>query len=313
MGKKDSPALYEVMTRRSGDGPSRAVNIPKWWQSIKPAMAALRPAVEKHVTDRLSPKKKRKAKAPDTPETLRFLRVVPQADADATEESPTNGRRTLLQLRSGRLEFSLNPVNGAILAGGLLLALFTSYQLGSLWMSSGSEPTVAAGDEASGESIAAVLNSSPKPQVLSPAPSSMLGAQRPSPTRSAEPDQSPRFALAGLRPDAEAPQRQNQPPERKSGLNYVVLESFNAADRDEAIHAGQWLAETQGIATTLETSGRWVQLVGLEGFDYSKPGDKERCHRYIENVKRLGQAYKRAFQGKRTIRYGFLAPVAKRF
>jgi hypothetical protein len=207
-----------------------------------------------------------------------------------------------MRIRGGRVELSLSPVSAAIVVGVAFLAVFTSYQLGSGLQpaapvgplaGTGSDQPVDAGERVS------------RTGTTDAAPPRLSSVKTTTPRKVERRRNVPLTKLPAL--------SNLEPARRVAGLNYVILESFQVAHRDDAVHAQDWFAQTQGIRTTLEKSGqRWL-LIGTEGFDYGKAGEKARCQRYCETIKALGKAYRREFAGQYTIRYFFQSPMVKKY
>lgn len=278
---KNSTALYEVIDKRSDPKPPARQTVPGWWRS-KVASSSWRPS-----SARSAGKKPKSAPPP---------RPVSTTDEQVADRPP------FVQIRGGRVELSLNPVSSAIMVGVVFLAVFTSYQLGS-----GLQPAAP---------VASLAGADSDRTTGVEEPVTRAGTTDPVPTR-----------LSGIKPTPrrEVEQRRNmpltrlpvlsdlKPARRVAGLNYVILESFQVAHRDDAVHAQDWFAQSQGIRTTLEKSGQRWQLISTEGFDYDKASDKDRCQQFCETIKALGRAYKREFAGRLVIRYGFQSPMVKKF
>ena len=279
--RKDSTALYEVISNRADETEAAKLKVPGWWRS-----KAATPS-------RRSSSVKPKPEPAPRPQP----RPVSTTDEDVADRPP------FMQVREGRVELSLSPVSVAIVVGVVFLAVFTSYQLGSGFQSAAPMVPLAGMDS---DQTADAGQRTARASTADAAPPRLSGLKPTGSRKKVEPPGN--VPLTGLPALSEL-----EPARRVAGQNYVILESFQVADRDDAVHAQGWFAESQGIRTTLEKSGQWWQLISTEGFDYSKAGEKSRCTRFCETIQKLGQAYKREFAGRYRIRYGFQSPMPKKY
>ena len=309
---KHAPALFEVIKsqeqQRKQD--SGRLALPKWWRSgggegdepvdvegeeaeatgvAEPeVVVADREAAVPVVEPQPAPRKPAPVlEVPATPTTPVPRAAIPisgggaggidRDDDGLLEPAPWIG------VRSGRLEISLTLINAVVVAGGILLALLCSYQVGARF--GGPEPAVTSGEEAE----------TPDSSLLD------VGSQEGAGETNTGSDGS-RAGLGPLSPAGDAA--------RSPGLNYVLVQGFKPEHEDDAWHAQQWLAE-QGVATTVERArgNRGWLLITVEGFDYSE----DLAQRWEERIQNLGQLYKDAYKGKREIRYDFRAPLVQRW
>ncbi len=324
---KHAPALFEVINKQQEVRKEGRVPLPKWWKG-RDAAASEPEAPDAHSPGEAAdgshdPGGPTAPSAGPAPSPLAPPAAPESADASTIERSRPARRmvaipgdppddeapqRPIFSLHAGRLELSLNPVNGAIAAGVLLLTIYVGFELGR---SAGRQTPltgVSAGATSLDDTSAPPVNQdvlkigqpgggSPPPKPITPARPGTAGIQA---------------APPGPRPQP-VPANPELASERVPGLNYVVLESFADSDRADAEHAQAWFQQAKGIGTTIERKGDRWQLVTTRGYDWTSPVDKSEAERFSSSVPKLGQEYKAAFAGKRQIRYLFKDAVIRKW
>lgn len=195
----------------------------------------------------------------------------------------------VVQMDSGRVILSLNPVNAALVAGALLIVVFSSYLLGQRY---GGSPQQTAQTKPPDE-VEKALNSPPDPKSLTPHPTEKR-------TRTPRRETTPANVTNPVTPKPATPDKPVTPVVppasnetvsggRAAGAHYVVLETFKETDRQAAEFARDWLAANRDIKTTVEVRGGRVILASVDTFDYAKPGEEAKARQYIESIKKIGK------------------------
>jgi len=317
---KYAPALFEVIRDNKDAKPSGKLAVPKWWKGDKS------PAVHD-----ASAEKPQQA----TPPGPRLLRpdVVGEKAASTTEPaSPSTWRGRarseekdpsrlenvgceyppVIRMNDGRIELSLNLVSAAVVLGVLVLTLFTTFELGRKVASPVTPTAQASRTPDSADTIKAALKLPPNANVLSIGGATALRAERAAGSQSRGKTNVKKW---GWQPAVGQPLPSpatllQEPVQRVSGLNYVILDQFKPDHKNAAEFAQKWLAEKYGIRTTLERSktGRDWRLVSVEGF-----GQSAEYLPYCEKIRSLGKDLKRTLIEARLPVYGFTAPLAKKW
>lgn len=291
---KYAPALYEVINQKKDSTPTGRLKPPKWWKSGKEMPAKKAEAQTSELTTP-EPAVPEPAAKPQT------AAPTPKASVPSIPPEDRPAHPTILRVGSGRLEISLNPVNTIVVVGVLLLALFSSYQIGR-GVSNIAAP-VAAGNLAdnSGDEIEQALAQMPNAKVLD------VGSKRSARDRTASPG---RTSPAGIAPK-QSPAAAEIPAGPQPGLNYVILDSYKLDHKPSADYVQRWLERKYGLATMLQKRGKYWQLVCLNGFDYSKPGEKEQCLKFCKDIQSLGDECKKELIKADLVVYKFARPLPK--
>jgi hypothetical protein len=221
--------------------------------------------------------------------------------ATADQEAEAGLWERLVHLDEGRVVLTLTPVNLSFVAGGVLIALFAAFMVGrSTQATPPSARDLAFSEEVLG--VEAMRAKEPDPSVLGPGAverDETGSGKRPVPTLTA--------SSGGAGPDGGETLRSG----RQVGLNYILLQYFYEGDREDAEHAGQWLA-SKGVETTLEPSSEnngWL-LITTRGFDYHDPNGKPAAEEFREAIIRLGKQYRAEFGAQ--ARYTFHDPMIRK-
>ncbi len=328
---KYSPALFEVINKQRSTG---KLGVPKWWKGLggsgedKDAKATV-PAggeqdaqpvdpqilAETESTESLEPAESRPGHFAE-PDQLPAGSLV-----DAIEAAPVRAfagsdelpkvqpprpmaaapAPGLFRLMAGRVQISLNPIQASVFGGILLIALIASFELGRGFGKGSS--TAAGGPDA----LSAALKEKPNGAVLSspgnvevPPPragNAAVPAAKSSGTANAAvggADQS-----GGLVP----------------GRHYVVLDTYKRDHLKSAEHTRDWLLSAHKIETMVYSSMNkdTYVLITRAGFDYSTPGEKEKCEQLVEHFKALGPECRKELYKAELPVYNFKSPLIKKY
>ncbi len=307
---KHAPALFELIDQKQKAPRTGRLELPRWWkrgqqgqvdkpdegkvEPTEPAPAA--PETPVHaVTEAPSAEPPAAAEVKPTefhsPAALRTPTSGSAITAEETRDVSSPGSERIVRVDHGRLNFSLNYVNIAVLAFGLLVVVLISILIGSKMGGGATDtPTLPGQMETMGSlELDEAIPGTPRPQTLEVGPRS-----------DRETRQLPGTAERSITPPAAGGQ-----PGRVSGRNYVVIEGFQLQHREEAEAAREWL-KSQGVLSTLERTdkGRLV-LISVDGFS-----GESSAKPFIDKIKELGKKYKQEFAGK--AQYSFHAPYVTR-
>ncbi len=313
---KYAPALFEVINARQDAKSGTRLSLPKWWKregqpDAPPAEETPAPAEE--TPPGVPPEPMDEAPepgpaalaatpsaAPASPPALPAAPVREAARPPMALEDEGLDAPPIVQLRAGRLALSLNPVSAAVMAGVVLIALFTSYQLGrSSGFTAGSRTAAA---PASQDEMDRLLNGPAKPEVIKnvapqPRPRSTV-SQTP-----ARPAAGPAPTAAVKNPPAAAPPVVAPKP---AGGRHVLIESFKADHGQSAEFAQTWLAE-KGYQTRLEKREDAWRLYSQESFE-----DDAQAGRYVEAMRQIGPQLNSALSKAKLPNYRLTSPIQVR-
>jgi len=140
--KKDSMALFEVISnqRDTSDGPN--VSIPRWMG--KPAEPELAQPVEAPVAEPVAPEPAAPVAKPPKPEPVKSRPAKPRTLAEsAAAITFTAPAEPMVSVEDGRLKLSLGHVSAALGVAGVLVLLVVSFTLGR-WTAGPRQPEPAA-------------------------------------------------------------------------------------------------------------------------------------------------------------------------
>jgi hypothetical protein len=301
---KYAPALFEVMKGRHEAKPSAGVALPKWWKSApdKPQQ----PPEPPPAADPEEPVSNDGPGEPaDSPAVLPMPPVVsapvpaPVVEAPVRHELPDPETRPYAQMRDGRVELSLTPVQAAVAAGIVVIVILSSYLMGR---HRGEVLVAQVAAVRTEDPLASAMNQPVNPKVLDvqPAVSSPPVRQAPQPS-----GQQARAAAVTPRVPPPLPNpNTEQPPARDVAQTFVVIETFKAEDKASAEFAQKWL-EAKQISTRIDhKAGRW-RLVSAAGF---AAGEEQKLQQYVESVKALGRECGRDMGRAKLSIYRFSSP-----
>jgi hypothetical protein len=293
---KRAPALFELINTRT-NGKSGKLAIPKWFKGAPTAPqpeAAPTPVPDEPSFIAPAPV----AATPPAPPAAAATRTAGPPPASSQDVTPSHP--PVLKIRGSRLELSLNPANVVIAAGVLVLIVLCTYLIGQ-GIGSKSKPGQAlqlAGAPAN-DDVRQALDQPANAKVLEPPRRvTLMGARTP-----AEPSQPP-AAPPAQSPETTAASR---------GPNRIVVENFKLEHLKAAEHVRDWLASNYGLRTELHRAGDNIWLVTLDGFDLSKPGEKEALAKRVEDIKSLGGACGRELAKCNLPIYLLKSPSPRRF
>ncbi len=326
MGKsKYAPALFEVIEGRHQRkrGP-RKLALPNWWRtseadrSIEAEESGESGEADESV-EAAGPAEVEDARAtPEVPEAMGPDEAHPVSPTEPVREEALPGPAAgadgpvldvpdhprWLRVRSGRVEISLNPVNAAVVAGGVLLALLLSYEIGYNFgaPAPASREPIPAGDK--GDSVKDALSRPPKPGALEVGSATWTGdgsarGGKGQPGRSAE-------QQGGARPPTPAGATG-----QAARLNYVVLQIFSRDHKQAAQYAQQIIESRYGIATALEPRDDKWQLVSAGRFDFGREDQKRQAYSYRDKIKSLGEELAKELASKGLPVYRFSDPYVE--
>lgn len=295
---KYAPALFEVINRQRNTG--NKLGVPKWWKGLgrtgtsEATDEAQQPAGAASASpDIVDTTPESDANVSNTPTSLAGTLTPAASESEdagvSTHAAPPNSEQAsaegsvcqrLFQVEGGRVWISLNTSQAAIIGSLLVVALVISFGLGRMGRPS---------------SLPAQQNENDVDRILAETPnSSVLNATPLNATPDkAVPAASKRVrtanpAVGSGKPADAASAGQD---ELKVGLRYVVLDTYNRADRASAEHVQKWLASTHNIPTVLRQTktGNSYLLISKAGFDWSNPAEQEKCNQLAERIKSLGK------------------------
>ncbi|MBP7934603.1 MAG: hypothetical protein KA354_08160 [Phycisphaerae bacterium] len=301
---KYAPALFEVINSQRKDRERLAV--PKWFKRAQMAAQVVseRSSAE---TDRstatLGPEGGNIPKPGEgrpTPHTA----ADGAASGVATSERPTiawRGKLPLIQLSADGVAMFFNPMNVAVTAGVLVLALFVSFLAGMAVQSrSTSVPLDPNGIEA--------LQSQPRtPGVLGG-----LDASSKNPSKSLA-ERSPTSAPSGGEPRGPAGAAGAADLSRhEAGVNIILIETFKPDDKKSGEFVQSWLASEYGLDTRLDKSSKGWRLLTTKGFDYREANAEKAAREFCESVKGVGEQCAKELSRKKLPVYRLNSPMPLR-
>ncbi len=98
------------------------------------------------------------------------------------------------------------------------------------------------------------------------------------------------------------------------GLNYLVIQiipgDVKPSPQEHAAQVQKFLT-SKGIRTiAVPAASDGIKILGVYGFDFGNPADKDRCARLVEIVRQAGREYASA---KYMGRYNFASPYAEKY
>lgn len=259
-----------------------------------PAAPAAAKVVESHAV----------AEEPVVPTAAAERTAMPSPAPSADETRGLTGilRRLekVLRYDGRRFELSLGLVGAVVVAGGLVLALVASYQLGKRagspvrGVAGQVKPGLEAGFDVpvAGQSEAAARGTGNVAEMESAPP--------PVPVRSVPPAEQPAASGAENKAEVSLPAA---PPAvaaaRVAGLNYIIVERFHTGlpqvkvmqdARRHAEQAQSWLAE-RGLQTAIYpmSNGKGYELWTVQGFKY--PEQTAQCEELADRIRSYGKLY----------------------
>ncbi len=300
---KYAPALFEVIRNRQETRPGGGLPLPRWWRSTPSAPQEQEASAPAESPPSCPPQPVSPQESPAAPPGEAVVEPVgaaalhaeafrPAAPAGGDESVP----RRPWRLEGDRLEIRLRPMVVVVVAGALLVSWVVAYQLGR-----GTRPATGAAAGGGGEEIVSdpiqeamlrppdptVLNVSGPPRSRPRAggePQAAVDAKAPSGQAGGEAG-----AKAGVVPVAGEPAAQRTEP-AAANLNRVLIQVFAPEHKAAAEHVQRWLETSYSVRTELirKSKGDWW-LATTDGFDFSQPGDKELCEKFISDIKSLGR------------------------
>jgi len=300
---KHSPALFELIDKRANGKGSEKLAVPTWFrpsQSAAPGAGAPESAT---TADRpqqpQAPEMQGPSPAPVAPEPTGAAGSVA---SPAELPRPMDEHPPMLRVRSGRIELSLNPVNAAVVAGVLLLILFSSYRLGQIIGDKGASNAQALSPGRTDDIQQALLRP-PDPGVLNVRNHTTPLMQQ----RISDRQGRPSAPKAGASPPAAGSSSAGP----KAIINYVTVESFSLDHRKSAEYVQKWLAK-RALETRLQRSGNRWQLVTTLGFNVNKADHKVARDQLIEDLKSHGPACAEELRRQGLPEYWLKTPFAAR-
>jgi hypothetical protein len=286
VARKKGPVLYELLQKDRADRRQAQPN-PNQPEQVTPPVPA-EPQEAPHAEE--------PAAQPQP--------VAPPSPQGKTVES--DGEGFVLHVTRGQV---------AVVAGVLVVALLVFFWVGQ---KTGEQATPKAtptartdgGAETGTITEAAARNSdrdAPLSMIIPPARSERVEPDSPVLVRRSDagPAGTGRTARAGP-----APRAGNDP--RVAGLNYVVIQNVpagaEASEHAESIR--NFLADKGIEAIAVDRDSGGLQILSKEGFDFDRPGEKDRAYRLIDRVERAGKEY--AAQ-KYPGRYNFRGAYPKKY
>ncbi|HOW73572.1 MAG TPA: hypothetical protein PKY77_23470 [Phycisphaerae bacterium] len=301
---KYAPALFEVINSQRKD--SERLAVPKWFKRAQMAAQV--------VSERSSPETGRSTatSGPEGGDIPRPVEGRPAPDTAAssepsgaaTSERPTiawHGKLPLIQLSADGIAMFFNPMNVAVTAGLLVLALFVSFLAGMAVQSrSKSVPVDPNGVQA--------LQGQPRtPGVLGGSDASSR-----SPSRSLA-ERSPTSAPSGGEPRGPAGAAGAADPSRhEAGVNVILIETFKPDDKKSGECVQSWLASEYGLETRLDRSSKGWRLLTTKGFDYREANAEKAARDFCESVKGVGEQCAKELSRKKLPVYRLNSPMPLR-
>ena len=188
---KYAPALFEMISKRQDARDGEKLSVPKWWRRGSP------PTIEAACSPEESPVEEADGEPPADPETVEApadtqtraenppgsgvaaltAAVIAEPRASSPELAPASDSPppppwreeigqspATFQVFAGRVAFSLSPVMAAVVAGVVVVGVFTAYELGhhSGFKAARKAPIAAA----TTDEVDRLLNESARPEVL---------------------------------------------------------------------------------------------------------------------------------------------------
>jgi hypothetical protein len=313
---KYSPALFEVMNRQRNTG---KMAVPKWWKGLR----ATENAPANREDGSLGP-------AEDSQPAAAAQDLLPIEHGGEAAEPPSEGQASpaiataspgnepavaveigqseqpravnpppLLRICDGRAWISMNPIQGCVACGLLLVALIVSFELGR-----GLSGSVK--DQPGTDALSDVLNQTPNPSVLD-SPGNAGGTSSAAKKAPAQ-GGSANASVAGSveRPSDKTPAAA-QGSNIKVGQFYVMLDRYPRDARRTGEHVQKWLASTHKIETMLVPKGGYYCLVASAGFD-----DRGGAEQFSERIKALGKECRKELIKAELPVYGFASPLVQK-
>lgn len=301
---KHSPALFELIGQKTSPNADPKLAVPKWFRS-EPSKPTPEPKPEPAREPSRTERPALQAASPPSPPKPA---VVPPRPTSPAPSEGADESRPILQVRSGRLEISLNTVNAAVAAGVALLVIFSSFMIGQgVGRSSAPArtPMASAPDDAIETALAQPADSSILD--VGSEKATLMGRLPPHPGIAQVAKESP----AAVKPPSSG---EGPPPGGwNRSLNYIVIQTFKQADRPAAEFIQRWLSKEYELETRLVSEGRnWV-LITASGFDFSDPAERQASDHFITELKSLGDSCARELTRAGLPVYRLNAPFAKRF
>lgn len=320
---KYAPALFEKLQQKCEVRRHTGIPLPRWWKGLHGEGAAERPS---EPADRpASSPPPAPAQEPESPaaltvspsigEAVEAVSAAPSAEPERTlaPAGPIapggvlgviRSVRSLVRFDGRRFDFSLNPIGVVILAGGLLLVLFGSYQLGK--RSAPSRLPVADASAMPGQDAALdvpVARSGNPDSSVAVSSGGTESSAPPVPGRSVARVAEPATASpsAAKKAEIELPSAPSAvATARVPGLNYIVVERFQIRPpavktveeaKAQAEKAQKWLAEHGGLPTAFYpmSNGKGYELWTVQGFKH--PEQTPQREELADKIRSLGKVY----------------------
>lgn len=326
---KYAPALFEKLQQKSEPRHRTGLALPRWWKNLGRGGASAQTAKpDKGAAPSAPPlelesdRPHASAVAPSVSAPL-FEPAQPVSDGVGIESEPELMRAAeapaagldnvsavvrsvgpLVRYAEGRFQVSLNPVGAVILMGGLLLALFVSYQLGK--HAAPSDAQVAVVPATPGLEPGMDVNAVRRRDAGLSAHAEPRGSETPPvPVRSTpltlEPKPVPALPSAVNKAEITLPEAPAVVASaRVPGLNYIVVERFQIRPpvvktmeeaKEQAEKAQKWLAERYQLETTIyPTSNRkGYELWTVQGFKH--PEQTPQREELADKIRAYGKLY----------------------
>lgn len=322
---KHAPALFEVLQKNREQRRRAGIPIPRWWKGLTqgsdsdstatvtpPPTAKQPPATDKRqataetrppVVETKTPPPRPAATSPATTTApAGRLDAAPRVRQDAPRPAErrdrAGGSRPIVRYADGRVEVSLNPIGTIVAAGGILLALFCSFQLGRMRpaapiANAGTAP-LSSTNATRGDGLDSVRRGPVTPGSMD------LGSAVPPPGATGPAGTTP--SVPGPAPPTGGSPRGGSPGVSPfvmtKGLNYIHVERFHTGlpavktvedARQHAEHAQKWLAERCGIDTAIEPITNGYELIVTRGYSY--PDERPQCEQMKAAIMDYGTKY----------------------
>lgn len=296
---KYAPALFEVINSQRKE--SERLAVPKWFKRAQMAAHG--------VTERSGPETGRsEAHGHEGGEVAKPAAGGSLAAGESADESsqgtdsprPTvawHGKLPLVHLGSDGVAMFFNPMNVAVTAGVLVLALFVSF-LAGMAVQSRSKPVAA-----DPNGIEALQGQPKTPGVLGTADGSARSAAKPITDRpsTSAPASDPRGS--GSTADASR---------HEAGVNLVLIETFGLDHKKSAEAVKEWLESEYDLETRLERSTKGWRLLTVKGFDYREPNAEQLARQFCDQLKEAGDQCAKDLAKKKLPVYRLNSPMPVR-